>query len=221
MLRAMAGERPRGTRREQSTAETRRLVLDAALQEFQRSGYAGTTAADIALAAGVSVATVYTSVGTKPVLLETLVREGVQGAEVDEYLQAVAVASTGSEVLAAVARGTRRSNEAYQGVIHVLLDNPRAEPSVTALMQEVRDAYRSALEVAARRLADLGALRPDTTMEQASATLWLMFGLYALPALIRGLGWDYDSAEAWLLTAARRTLLPDPGAAPGSTDDAG
>lgn len=177
------------------------------MREFQRSGYTGTTAAAIASSAGVSIATVYTSVGTKPVLLETLVREGVQGAEVAETLEAVATASSGRGALEALANGTRRSNEAYQGVIHVLLDNPRVEPGVTALMQEVHVAYRGALDVCARRLEELGALRPDTTLDQVGATLWLLFGLYAWPGLTRDLGWDFDSAEAWLLAAAERTLL--------------
>jgi hypothetical protein len=54
-------------------------------------------------------------------------------------------------------------------------------------------------------------LRPDTTEAQARATLWLLFGLQAWPGLVRDLGWDYDSAEAWLLAAAGRTLLKDPG----------
>jgi AcrR family transcriptional regulator len=209
----MAGGRPRGTRREQSTEETRRLILDAALQEFGRSGYAGTTAADIATAAGVSVATVYTSVGTKPVLLETLVREGVQDSQVEQTLQAVGTATSGREVLEAVAHGTRATNEAYRAVIHLLLDNPRAEPGVTALMQEVQVAYQGALDACALRLEELGALRPGTSAAQARATFWLLFGLYAWPALIRDLGWDYDAAEAWLLAAAERSLLKEPGTA--------
>lgn len=213
----MAGERPRGTRREQSSDETRRLILEAALQEFSRSGYAGTTAADIAAAAGVSVATVYTSVGTKPVLLETLVRAGVQDAQVEQTLAAVAVASSGWEVLEAVAHGTRTTQEAYQAVIRLLLDNPRAEPGVTALMQEVHVAYRAALDACVRRLEELGALRPGTTADQARAAFWLLFGLHAWPGLTRDLGWDFDAAEAWLLAAAERSLLPEPGSrsAPG------
>ncbi|MGI3785205.1 MAG: TetR/AcrR family transcriptional regulator [Janthinobacterium lividum] len=206
----MAERRPRGSRREQSTEETRRLILSAALQEFGRRGYAGTTAADVATAAGVSVATVYTSVGTKPVLLETLVRQGVQDAQVEQTIQAVAVASTGREVLEAVAHGTRTTSEAYQAVIHLLLDNPRAEPGVTALMQDVHHAYRRALDTCVERLEELGALRPDTTASQARAAFWLLFGLHAWPGLVRDLDWDYDAAEAWLLAAAERTLLQGP-----------
>lgn len=210
----MAGERPRGTRREQSTEETRRLILEAALQEFGRSGYASTTTADIAKAAGVSVATVYTSVGTKAVLLETLVRQGVEDSQVEQTLHAVSVAASGREVLEAVAHGTRTTNEAYEAVVQLLLDNPRADPGITALVQEVHAAYRGALDVGAERLEELGALRPGTTVAQARAAFWLLFGLHAWPGLTVDLGWDYDSAEAWLLAAAERTLLPEPGSGP-------
>ena len=59
----------RSTVRTRQAAATRRAVLDAARELFTTTGYAGTTVADVARLAGVSVDTVYTSVGRKPELL--------------------------------------------------------------------------------------------------------------------------------------------------------
>ena len=55
--------------RAEQAAATRRAVLVAARKLFTTTGYAATTVADVARLAGVSVDTVYTSVGRKPELL--------------------------------------------------------------------------------------------------------------------------------------------------------
>src|SRR5689334_10403689 len=55
--------------RAEQAAGTRRAVLLAARELFTTAGYAGTSVADVARRAGVSVDTVYSSVGRKPELL--------------------------------------------------------------------------------------------------------------------------------------------------------
>ena len=59
----------RSPRRQEQAAATRRSVLRAARDLFTRDGYAATTVTAIAAAAGVSLDTVYASVGRKPELL--------------------------------------------------------------------------------------------------------------------------------------------------------
>ncbi|WP_022926914.1 TetR/AcrR family transcriptional regulator [Patulibacter americanus] len=199
--------RPRGTRRAQAAAETRRLVLAAALGEFRRSGYARATANDIAAAAGVSVATVYTSVGGKPDLLETLVREGVADTRVRETLEAVAQATSGAAVLRAAAHGTRTVTESQEDIVAVLLDSASAEPRIGALLVEVRAAYRGALDTCATRLVELDVLRDGVGAQEASAALWFLFGLGSWPRLTEDIGWSYDRAEEWLVSAAEAALL--------------
>ena len=58
----------RSPRRQEQAAATRRSVLRAARDLFTRDGYAATTVTAIAAAAGVSLDTVYASVGRKPEL---------------------------------------------------------------------------------------------------------------------------------------------------------
>jgi AcrR family transcriptional regulator len=182
-------------------------VLAAALREFARSGYSRATANDIAAAAGVSVATVYTSVGGKPALLETLVRDGVADARVDETLRAVEAATTGAAVLRATARGTRTVTQAHETLVSVLLASAGAEPRFGALLGEIQGDYRAALDTCARRLVTLGVLRPGVDAEQASAGLWFFFGLWSWPRLTVDAGWSYDRAEGWLASAAEGALL--------------
>jgi AcrR family transcriptional regulator len=57
------------SRRKRQAAETRAEVLDAAVRLFNESGWAGTTVAAIADAAGVAVETVYSGFGSKKALL--------------------------------------------------------------------------------------------------------------------------------------------------------
>jgi AcrR family transcriptional regulator len=64
---------------EQQRRESRRRVVAAASRCFQDAGYAATTIADIARAAGVAVQTVYSAVGGKADLLIEVVNQAVAG----------------------------------------------------------------------------------------------------------------------------------------------
>ena len=66
----------RSPRRQEQAAATRRSVLRAARDLFTRDGYATTTVTAVATAAGVSLDTVYASVGRKPELLLEVIRVG-------------------------------------------------------------------------------------------------------------------------------------------------
>src|SRR5437773_5188767 len=59
--------------------ESRRRVIAAAARCFLDAGYAATTIADVARAAGVAVQTVYSAVGGKAELLIEVVNQAVAG----------------------------------------------------------------------------------------------------------------------------------------------
>ncbi|MEU8821638.1 TetR family transcriptional regulator [Actinoplanes sp. NPDC048796] len=197
----------RGTRRAQAAAETRELILGAARRCFAEDGYAGATVNDIAAAAGVAVATVYTSVGGKPVLLEQLVRRGMRDAAVAESLDRVARAETGEEVVLAIAEGTGAAYRRHDTVIALLIDTASHEPVAQRLREEAVESFRSALAKAAERLDELGVLRVDR--ERATDVLWYFFGLYAWPRVLRDATWTPGEAAAWLYETAVRALLND------------
>ena len=67
----MTGVKPE-SRRARQAAETRRDILNAARKLFAQKGYAATSVAEIAAAAGASVQTIYDSVGSKAELVSAL-----------------------------------------------------------------------------------------------------------------------------------------------------
>jgi AcrR family transcriptional regulator len=200
-----------GTRRAQSAATTRELILRAAQERFTADGYAGATVNDIAKAAGVVVATVYTSVGGKPVLLEHLVRAGVEDSKVAESAARVAQATTGREVIDAITDGTRATYRRHREMIELLLTTATREPTVRRLRAETTQEYRKALGQGAERLQELGVLAGGVDVGRATDVLWYLFGIYSWPRLLRDAAWGEDEAVEWLRTTAVRTLLKDSG----------
>src|SRR5580765_7530721 len=73
------------TRRE-GAERTRQRILDAAERCFLERGFASTTVAAVAEAAGTAAETVYAGFGTKARLLETLVRRAARGPSETEVL---------------------------------------------------------------------------------------------------------------------------------------
>src|SRR4051794_19952131 len=67
------------SRRTRQAAQTREEVVRAGLERFAATGWAGTTLADIAEAAGVSVETIYKGFGSKKGLLREAMGAGVVG----------------------------------------------------------------------------------------------------------------------------------------------
>jgi AcrR family transcriptional regulator len=69
--------RTRGRPPIRSDEETRRLLIEAAAEEFQANGYAGTCMADVAQRAGVSTKTVYRLIPNKADLLTRVVSDRI------------------------------------------------------------------------------------------------------------------------------------------------
>ena len=164
--------------RTEQAAATRRSVLSSARELFTTTGYAGTTVADIARLAGVSVDTVYTSVGRKPELLLAVHDMALGGG--DEP-----VAAEGRDYVAAIraAHGAREKLEVYAVALGERL------PSVVPLAESLqvaaeRDpACRAVLEgLDARRATNMvrmavelratGEVRRDITDEEVAHLLW-------------------------------------------------
>ena len=102
-------DRKPGTRRIDSAAETRQLILDAALALFDACGYDATTVNAIARSAGVAVATVYTSVGGKPAVLAEIINAGARDPEIEQSLQRVRQAPDGPSTIGEIVAGNRAS----------------------------------------------------------------------------------------------------------------
>jgi AcrR family transcriptional regulator len=80
-------KRPRGRPQIRSDEETRRLIIEAAAQEFQAQGYAVTCVNDVAQRAGVSTKTLYRLFPAKAALFRAMVadRIGAFMLSIDEH----------------------------------------------------------------------------------------------------------------------------------------
>jgi AcrR family transcriptional regulator len=206
------------SRRRAAAEQTRAAVLRAARDLFTSPGYAGTSVTAIARTAGVSVDSLYATVGRKPHLLVAVLdmelAEGDVPLEADErdYVRRVRAAPTAVEKI-----------EIYTSALARVL--PRTVPLLESLREagatdpECRDMHRSILERRARNMlrfaADLrstGELRADLDDQGVADLVWSMNAPeYYL--LVRSRGRSDADYAALLRDVWMRTLLtvPPPG----------
>ena len=164
--------------RAEQAAATRRAVLVAARELFTTAGYAGSTVADVAHLAGVSVDTVYTSVGRKPELLLAVHDMALGGG--DEP-----VGADGRDYVAAVraAPGARAKLEAYAAALAERFPSvvPLAEslrvaadrdPACRAVLEGLDERRATNMRRFAADLRATGEVRRDLTDEQVAHLLW-------------------------------------------------
>jgi len=195
---------PRMTRRERQALQTRAEILDAALSLFTAKGYSATTVADIASTAGVAVATVYTSVGTKPQLLEHLLARVVELAGVPE-LAAQGMATTDPrEVLRIQAHITRLVVERAGDIVRVLGETARESAETAAAYAEGLRRHRDGAQFTVDRMVALDALAVPPG--DAFAVVLGLTNHHTYEAL-RDAGWSYDQSEDWITETLRLRLL--------------
>ncbi|MEV0315455.1 TetR family transcriptional regulator [Nonomuraea fuscirosea] len=193
--------------------DTRRSIIEAAAKLFAEQGYARTSVAAVAAAAGVAVNTVYTSVGNKPALIMAMSEDGAADDTAKETERRIAESADPREILRLLADGTGQVRRRRQDTLAILLDNRNADPDVAAAAEVAVRAVRDRLKVAAARLLAVGGLREGLTGEQVEQTLWFYFGFEAWRT-VRAFGWNWKDSADWLAQQATHALLPADGSRP-------
>ncbi|MFD9741204.1 TetR/AcrR family transcriptional regulator [Umezawaea sp. NPDC059074] len=204
----MATREYRSSVRARHAEDTRRTIVEAAAELFASQGYARTSVAAVAAAAGVAVNTVYTSVGGKPALIMALSEDGAEDTTAIETVRRIEETDDPAEILRLTAFGTARVRRARWRVLAILLDNRTADPDVGAAADAATRVVRDRLDLVAARLVETGGLAAGLDVGRVSEVLWFYFGFEAWRTA-RGLGWEWDEAAAWLATQAASALLPD------------
>jgi AcrR family transcriptional regulator len=199
--------------RAEQARTTRRAIVAAARELFERDGYGATTIDAIAAAAGVSRKTVFTSVGGKLEALKLARDWAIVG---DDEPVPLMERDT-------VQRGLREPNphvivrdhvrlycEVMGRVVtinHVIDSAAGLDDGVRALADEGRQQRRFGMGKLAERLVVLQALRDDLTVDEAADVL----AVYNEPALYRWLvlecGWAIDRFQAWLTDTVETAVL--------------
>jgi AcrR family transcriptional regulator len=204
------------TRRQAQAAQTRQDILDAAHRLFLDRGYAGTTLAAIAQAAGVVVETIYRAYGSKAELFKAVVQAAVAGgadrAQVPvEQRPAIAavIAETDPHRQLELYAATQPGIHARAGpLLRVLIGAAAADPELARLWAQIEDERRNGQGRLVQFLADRGALRPELPVEEAGDLLWTLCSLTVYDLLVLRCGWSPERYRDWLAGALAHELLP-------------
>lgn len=206
------GGQYRSLRRADAAAATREAIVSHARELFLERGYAATTVPEIARAARVATQTVYASTGGKAALFAELLKPAINDPTAAEAMVAARQAGDAERVLALCATAARSGQERYWDIMYGLTRHPPEDELAQQAVANVTAKCLEALSVIARRLDDLGALKPGISPAQGTDILWFYFGPSAWCTLVGDRGWTFDRAGQWLLRAARRDLLQRGGA---------
>lgn len=200
--------------REAQAARTRRHIARTAVEQFVAQGYASTTVASVAKAAGVSAQTVYNGFGTKAALL----KEGYDVALVGDA-EAVPLADR-PEVRALYAEPDPAVFlRGYARLGRSLLD--RVGPLALQIGAGALSGDRDLVDLRAttdrerlagtaqvvRRLVELDALSPALDDDGARDRLWTLNSVEVWHLLTVGRGWTGEQYEEWVGAAMCASVL--------------
>lgn len=196
-------------RRAVQAEQTRTEILGAARHQFVTNGYAATSMKEIAAAAGVSVQTVYDSVGSKAQLVRRLNDLIDVEAGLAEIAMALPAELDPLVVAVVPARITRRLIERCGDIVRASIDGARADPDLVDVAREGGRRHRLGARAVAQRLDTLNALEPPMSLDDAAATIALLADARVALAMIDDHGFTLNDVETWIGTMTTRALLLD------------
>jgi AcrR family transcriptional regulator len=205
----------RTSKRAQKAQQTRRRILDAALELFVRHGYGATNLQDVADRAGVAVQTIYFVFGNKRTLLKELVDVTIAGddepvATMDRswYVDALA-AGTAQDALRAYIAGTTSVLERVASISRMVKAASASDPEVADLWPQDVDPRYLVQQGAAKALVGKPGARAEVSVEEAADLLYGLLSpeLYLLFVGVRG--WSSERWERWVGDTLNAQLCGD------------
>jgi len=197
----------RPNRRQVSAAATRQEILLAARRLFAQRGFARTSVAEIAEEAGVSIPTIYASVGQKQAIVIALVGFIELEIGADEARALVTTGTDPVELLALAAHLNRVLQERFGDIMEALRSAASVESAVAAAVASGRQMHRFGSTRLADRLVELDALRHGVAAGEAADVIALLTDVENYSTLVGTYSWKFDRAEAWITETLCATLL--------------
>lgn len=196
-------------RRQRQAEQTRTEILATARRLFSERGYAATPISAVAGESGVSVPTLYSSVGSKAQIALSLVEFINDEVDMTGLAAAQAAAETPADLLRANARLTRVLNERCGDIIRALLSAAAADAGVAAAEAEGRRVHREGSRGVVEQLHAMNGLRNGLSVDQGGAILTTLTAPESVDRLTREHGWSFDDLEEWLAEASLALLASD------------
>lgn len=199
--------------RDEQARQTRDRILRGAATAFAARGYSGTSLADIASEAGVSVESVKAA-GAKRTLLLSAFELAFAGRESDapiaeqaELREIVAVDDT-DDFLRALVRYIATANARTSGLWRSFLDAASSDATVRQALAGLLDRRRRDFAEAVSELRRRGALAESATTDaERAAVMSFVMSPESHEQLVLDSGWDQERYEAWMLATLHRLVL--------------
>ncbi len=199
--------------RRAQAAATRREVIDAATRLFVEKGFVATSIDEIAQAAGVSRATVFTSVGGKPTLLKTAYDVALVGDDEPvpmpqrPWAQAVRRATTAEGMLDAYADLVAIVAGRLGAITDAIRGAAGADADVRQVWNKIQDERRVGAANIVRFAIERGGIREGLDPEAAADVVWLLNDPSLYVRLVTERGWTPAAFRDWVADTLRRQLL--------------
>lgn len=197
--------------REQQAAQTRQQVLAAAAELFATRGYARTSLAQIADAAGVSTETVKAN-GPKSGLLIGAFDQAFTGSEqhvpihqreLGAELMALPTERLLPGYVAFVAGANARIARLWSAFVGAAAGDDAVASELDALQERRRADFRASVALFRER----GLARRDVDDAELAAALSFLVSPEGYLQLVDEAGWSMDRYQAWLVDAIERMIL--------------
>jgi AcrR family transcriptional regulator len=196
-------------RRAEYAEATRLAIVQAARDLFTGQGYFATKVDEIAAEARVAPATVYAVAGGKQGLLRTLIDDWTLAPEVAVAAGQLEQCTDPNQMLDIVANLVVDMRRDWGDIMRMVIATAPHDAAAAESLAVATKRYRDGYVLAARRLDDVGALKPGVSRRDAVDLLWFYFGYSSLFTLVYDNGWAMTKARNWLVDAARADVLAD------------
>jgi AcrR family transcriptional regulator len=191
-------------------------VIEAAGRLFVERGYGSTSIEEIAAAASVGRAAVFSVVGGKPALLKTAFDVALVGDDEPVSLperpgyRAVREEPDPRRYLALYAEVLTEVGGRVSPIYETIRAAASGDPDARYLWENHQAERHQAAAGVVRDLRDRGRLRPMLDERAAADLVWVLNdpGLYH--QLVHARQWPAERFQTWLADTLQRQLLPDP-----------
>lgn len=197
------------SRRQLQKDQTKYAIVDAARHLFAEHGYARTSVSQIAQAAGVSVQTIYDSVGSKADLVRELNDLLDAEGDVGPLAARIPTAESPRELLEIATQISRNINERCDDLVAAIWSGAAADPELDHVRAEGQRRHREGIGFLCRRLDEIGALRNGLDLTETTDVVAAMTDLPLARVLVHQYGWTWDRWQVWTIDALTRLIVTD------------